>query len=224
MGPPIMIECTDAGLVPYERALKWQKTLSGQRRRQEIGDRLLLLEHPPVYTLGRRDASDDFLVPGEWITANGIEIHKTDRGGRATYHGPGQLVGYPIFRLQETIPGFVRKIEETLIRLLNHFHLEGHRDPRYPGVWLEERKIAALGLHVERGITTHGFALNVHCDLKPFRYIRPCGIPDREVTSLEKELGWQPSMRDVKHTLLAVWAAVFKTNVTVGGISPSQPE
>lgn len=219
-----MIECIDAGFVPYAQSLRWQKKLADERQKKGTPNRLILLEHPPVYTSGRRDSSSDLLVPEEWIHQNGMEIFKTDRGGRMTYHGPGQLVVYLIFALEDPVPRLVWKIEETIIRLLSHFHLEGYRDPHYPGLWVGERKIAAVGLHIARGVTTHGFSLNVNCDLQPFRHIRPCGISDREVTSLERELGWQPSMRDVKHLLLKEFSSVFGTSVSVGGSSPNQPE
>jgi len=212
-----IIECSDIGFVRYRSALKWQKFLAEKRRRDEIADTLLFLEHlPPVFTFGRRDASSDLLVSKDWLRENGMEIYKTDRGGRVTYHGPGQLVGYFIFALKEPIPTFVRRTEEAIIQLLSHFHLEGERDKQYPGVWIGLRKISALGFHVERGITTHGFSLNVSCNLKPFSHIHPCGIKDREVTSLEKELGWRPSMRDVKDLLLEEISKAFHSNIAVG--------
>lgn len=219
-----VVDCIDAGFVPYTRALRWQRSLRLKRQKGEIPDSLLLLEHPPVYTLGRRDSSEDLLVSRDWLLRNGMEIHKTDRGGRITYHGPGQLVVYLIFEVKNSIPRLVWQIEETLIRLLRHYHLEGQRNRDRPGVWVEEKKIAALGLHLQRGITTHGFSLNVNCDMKPFRYIVPCGIRDREMTSLERELGWQPSMRDVKHLLLEKLSAVFQRSVSAGGSSATQPE
>lgn len=215
-----MIECIDAGNIPYKQALQWQKRLSERRRKKEISDVLILLEHPPVYTFGKRDSSSDLLVTEEWIRERGMEIVKTDRGGRVTYHGPGQLVGYLIFELKESIPSLVNKIEETLIQLLFHYHIEGERDPKHPGIWVGNQKIASLGLHIERGITRHGFSLNVNCNLKPFRYIHPCGIKDRGVTSLEAEVEWSPSMKEVKHYLLEKISRVFQTNVTVGGNVP----
>ncbi len=198
--------------------------MAEKRRREEIVDHLILLEHPPVYTIGRRDSSSDLLVTAEWIRRNGIEIHRTDRGGRVTYHGPGQLVGYLIFALEDSIPILVWKIEETLIRLLAHFHLKGEREPQYPGVWIGLKKIAAVGLRIERGVTRHGFSLNVSCDLKPYRHIHPCGITDRGVTSMEREQGECPSMRDVKCKLLEELAGVFKKSVSAGGFSPTQRE
>ncbi len=220
----IIIECVDAGVVSYERALQWQRSLREKRRRGRIANHLLLLEHPPVITFGKRRPTDDLRVDAAWIRGRGIEIHQTERGGRATYHGPGQLVGYLIFVLKDPIPKFVWKIEETLLRLLRHFHLEGERDKDHPGIWMEKRKIAALGLHIQKGITMHGFALNVNCDLRPFGYIHPCGIRDREVTSMEKELGWSPSLRDVKHRLLQELAAVFGMNISAEGTFPTPSE
>jgi lipoate-protein ligase B len=219
-----MIECTDVGYMHYAQALEWQKSLVEQRRKGEIEDRLILLEHPPVFTFGRRDASKDLLVSEAWLRKNGMEVYKTDRGGLVTYHGPGQAVGYLIFKLKDSIPLLVWKIEEALLRLLGHFQLECERDPEHPGIWIENRKIAAVGLHISKGITMHGFALNVTCDLRPFSYINPCGIKDREVTSMEKELGWRPSMRDVKHTLLEKFADVFETTISVQGTSATYSE
>lgn len=212
-----MIECIDAGNIPYLRALEWQQLLAEKRRKKEIPDTLLLLEHPPVYTYGKRDSSSDLLVSEEWIREKGMDIVKTDRGGRITYHGPGQLVGYLIFELKDPVPSFVHEIEEVLIQLLMHYHIEGERDPEHPGIWVANQKIAALGLHISKGVTTHGFSLNVHCDLKPFRYIHPCGIRDRGVTSIEKEAQWSPSIKEVKHYLLEAVAGVFKTDVVAGG-------
>lgn len=219
-----MISCVDAGCLPYDQALLWQKSLAERRRKGEIKDSLLLLEHPPVYTMGKRDSFDDLLASEEWLRQNGMKIYKTDRGGRVTYHGPGQLIGYLIFSLKGSLPDFVWKMEEAIIRLLARYDLEGERDAAYPGVWLDKKKIAALGLHLEKGVTTHGFSLNVNCDLKPFRYIHPCGIKDREVTSLEKELGWRPSMKDVKERFLREFAEVFGSSVFLEGTAPAPPE
>lgn len=219
-----MIYCTDAGVVPFDRAMVWQRDLANKRRQERTADHLLLLEHPPTYTMGRRDSSSDLLVTEDWIRSQGMDFCKTDRGGRVTYHGPGQLVGYFILRLKDSVPKLVWKIEETLLRVLDHFHVEAERDADYPGLWIDNRKIAALGLHIERGVTTHGFALNVSCDLKPFQYIHPCGIKERGVTSLEKETGWRPSMRDVKQMVLMECAKVFETNVSVDGLFPTIPE
>ena len=171
-----MITCSDLGIVPYEEALAWQKKLADLRRKDLVADQLLLLEHPPVYTMGRRDAGTDLLIEPETLKSSGVNVVKTDRGGRMTYHGPGQLVGYLIFKLHDSVPGFVWKIEECLLRTLAKFQLDAERDPAHPGLWVGRSKIAALGLHIEKGISTHGFSLNVTCDLAPFTHIHPCGI------------------------------------------------
>lgn len=219
-----MITCIDTGVVPYGRGLKWQKHLVAQRRANRIPDHILFLEHPPVYTMGRRDSASDLLVAKDQVRGLGIEIHKTDRGGGITYHGPGQLVGYLIFRLRDSVPRFVWKVEEALLGTLERYHLEAGRDNSHPGIWVEDRKIAALGFRIERGITYHGFALNVTCDLSPFQHIRPCGIPDRGVTSIEKETGWTPSLRDVKRDMLLEFSRVFRTRVTMAGDTSQIPE
>ena len=219
-----MIICTDAGIVPYPMGIKWQKDLAKKRRADLLPDQLLLLEHPPVFTMGRQNSSSDLLETPKFLKQHGMEIYKTDRGGRMTYHGPGQLVGYLIFRLRDSIPKLVWKIEEVMLQTLDHFRLEGRRDKANPGIWVDREKIAAVGLHIERGITRHGFALNVTCDLSPFRYIHPCGITDRGVTSLEKEVGWTPSMRDVKQQILANFTRVFRKNVAMTGDFPQIPE
>lgn len=220
-----MIICSDLGIVPYDKALAWQKRLAELRRRDAIADHLLLLEHPPVYTMGRRDSAADLLVDPKSLRDGGVSLVKTDRGGRMTYHGPGQLVGYLIFRLSDPVPKLVWKIEESLLRTLARFQLEGERDPEHPGLWIGgDRKIAALGLRIERGVTMHGFALNVTCDLAPFRNILPCGIKGRGVTSMEKEAGWSPSLREVKQAVLEEFARVFQSNVSVEGIFSNLPE
>jgi lipoate-protein ligase B len=219
-----VITCSDLGIVPYEEALAWQKKLADLRRKDLVADQLLLLEHPPVYTMGRRDAGSDLLIEPEKLKSGGMNVIKTDRGGRVTYHGPGQLVGYLIFKLHDSIPGFVWKIEECLLRTLTKFQLEAERDPAHPGLWIGHSKIAALGLHIERGISTHGFSLNVTCDLAPFAHIHPCGIKDRDVTSMEREIGWSPSMREVKQSVLEEVARVFESNVSVEGIYSNLPE
>jgi lipoate-protein ligase B len=219
-----VITCSDLGIVPYEEALAWQHKLADLRRKDLVADQLLLLEHPPVYTMGRRDAGTDLLIEPDTLKSGGMRVVKTDRGGRMTYHGPGQLVGYLIFKLHDSVPGFVWKIEECLLRTLAKFQLDAERDPAHPGLWVGRSKIAALGLHIEKGISTHGFSLNVTCDLAPFTHIHPCGIKDRDVTSLEREIGWSPSMREVKQSVLEEVARVFESNVSVEGIFSNQPD
>ncbi len=205
-----MIRHIDLGVLPYQAALQLQKQFSVKRRKKEISDHLLLVEHPSVYTFGKRDATEDLLMTEDWLKEQGMDIIKTDRGGRVTYHGPGQLVGYLIFAVKGSIPHLVFLIEETLIHVLNHFKIPGERDKDYPGIWVNNEKIAALGLHIDRGVTTHGFSLNINCNLAPFSYIHPCGIKNRGVTSLRKILGKEQDMKEIKKLVIQEFKTVFK--------------
>lgn len=175
------------GCVPFREAFALQESLHVQRLLGKIPDTLLLLEHPPVLTTGRQDVATDWLLSQDDIRARGIEIVQTNRGGRITYHGPGQLVGYFICNLtarQVGVADFVRWIENGLIEVLAGYGVNAHRDPKHPGVWVGNDKIAAIGLHVSHGVTLHGFALNVTTNLTPYSYCIPCGITDRGVTRL----------------------------------------
>jgi lipoyl(octanoyl) transferase len=188
------------GRIEYGVALRLQQQLVELRHQQRIGDVLLLLEHPPVLTLGRNAHRSNILASDEALTQRGVEIVETNRGGDVTYHGPGQLVGYPILDLRAATPrmgaiDYVRRLEEVLIRTCAEFQLLTDRVPGRTGVWtcaggsIAEKKIAAIGVHISRGITSHGFAFNVTADLADFGWIVPCGINDREVTSLDRETG-----------------------------------
>jgi len=180
------------GTVSYGDGLGIQERIREERQAGDLPDVLLLLEHPPVYTRGRR-ARDDELALGEaFYRARGIEVVDTNRGGRVTYHGPGQLVGYPIMHTSD-IGSYLRTMEVAIISALA---AEGIRarsrcaeGPDYTGVWVDERKIASIGVHVSRGITTHGFAVNVDVDLEPFSWVVACGLPDVVMTSVAQELG-----------------------------------
>ena len=183
------------GTVSYRQALAIQADLQVKRQAEQTPDTLLLLEHPPVYTRGRR-ANDNELTLGEdFYRARGIEIVPTDRGGKVTYHGPGQLVGYPIMRVID-IGAHLRKMEAAIVAALAEYGIEARSRCEegidYTGVWVEDRKIASIGVHVSRSVTTHGFAVNVTNDLEPFSWIVPCGLPDVQMTSLERELGHAP--------------------------------
>src|SRR6202012_2389859 len=175
-----------------------------------IGNTLLLLEHTPVLTLGRNSSRANILASDEFLAYRGVEVHEINRGGDVTYHGPGQLVGYPIFDLRSFTPRlgavqYVRLMEEALIRACGDFGVMATRVAGRTGVWspaggsVVEKKIAAIGVHIARGITSHGFALNVNPDLRDFELIVPCGIADREVTSLEREADPPPPMDAVRH-------------------------
>jgi lipoyl(octanoyl) transferase len=182
------------GVMPYAEALALQEELRERRQADAIPDVLLLLEHPPVYTHGRRTDATELPFGEEWYVRRGIEVFEVDRGGRATYHGPGQLVGYPIVRIGPIVE-FLRTMEQAIVVALA---LEGivalGGEDRPTGVWVGERKIASLGIHVARRVTTHGFAVNVDNDLTPFQWIVPCGLADVEMTSVALEGGRADAM------------------------------
>ncbi len=186
------------GLVEYGEALALQERVRAARQEDELPDVLLTLEHPPVYTRGRRSRPGELSMGEEWYRAQGIDVVDTDRGGLVTYHGPGQLVGYPIVRVDDVV-AYVRTLENALVRALVDEGLVGARSRpreghRYTGVWVEERKIASIGVHLSRGVSTHGFAVNVENDLEPFSWIVPCGLDGVQMTSLLRETGRTPSV------------------------------
>lgn len=184
------------GRVDYSIALELQQTLVRLVKEGRISHTLLLLEHPPVITMGRNAGTQNIVASSEFLTANGVELHETDRGGDVTFHGPGQLVGYPIFDLRAFEPrigavDFVRKLEEVLIRTCGDLGVVTERIPGLTGVWTQNDppgKIAAIGVHISRAVASHGFALNVNTNLDYFKLIVPCGISDKPVTSLEREM------------------------------------
>jgi lipoyl(octanoyl) transferase len=181
------------GLVPYEDARRLQHEIESARNEERIPDVLLLLEHPPVYTKGRRSTPDELPMGEDWYRRQGIDVVDTDRGGRVTYHGPGQLVGYPIVSLRpyrDDVHEYIRRMERVMIEALGQWGVEAGVVDGLTGVWTpERRKIGSIGVHVSRGITTHGFAINVTNDLQPFEWIVPCGIESCRMTSLVRELG-----------------------------------
>jgi lipoyl(octanoyl) transferase len=183
------------GTLPYREALSIQESARALRQADEIPDTLLLLEHPPVYTRGRRSLDGELSLAEDFYRAQGIEVVQTDRGGRVTYHGPGQLVGYPIMRVSD-IGGHLRTMESAIVAALAEEEIEARsrcaEGPDYTGVWVSERKIASIGVHVSRGVSTHGFAINVTNDLTPFDWIVPCGLSGVRMTSVEQELGRPP--------------------------------
>ena len=177
------------GLVPYDEALALQERLREARQAGAIADVLLLLEHPPVYTRGRRTDAAELPFGEEWYAERGIESFEVDRGGRATYHGPGQLVGYPIVAVG-AIVDFLRLMEAAIVAALTQEGIDARGGGDRPtGVWVADRKIASLGIHVARRVTTHGFAVNVDNDLTPFEWIVPCGLEGVQMTSLARETG-----------------------------------
>jgi lipoyl(octanoyl) transferase len=186
------------GTVEYREALGLQERVRAARIQDELPDVLLTLEHPPVYTRGRRSRPGELPMGEEWYLAQGIDVVETDRGGLVTYHGPGQLVGYPIVRVDDVV-AYVRTLEDALVRALLAEGVAGARSRpreghRYTGVWVAERKIASIGVHLSRGVSTHGFAVNVENDLQPFSWIVPCGLDGVSMTSLVRETGRTPSL------------------------------
>jgi lipoyl(octanoyl) transferase len=193
MSDEAVVWCVRTGVVPYGGALALQKRLEAARQERRIPDVLLLLEHPPTYTRGRRSAADELPMGLDWYRAQGIEVLDTDRGGRVTYHGPGQLVGYPIVSLRpygDDVHEYIRRMEQVVISALGAYGVEAGVIDDMTGVWTSEgRKIGSIGVHVSRGVTTHGFAVNVNNDLQPFEWIVPCGIDHCRMSSLARELG-----------------------------------
>lgn len=205
------MEVRRLGLVPYEEAWALQNRLADGRRAGIVPDTLILLEHPHTYTIGRRGTRDHVYLSEEVLTRRGITCLEVDRGGDVTYHGPGQLVGYPILDLgpQADIGRYLRNLEGCLIDVLADFGIAAGRLDGYTGVWLGDRKIAAIGVKVAQGVTTHGFALNVSTDLSLFTHILACGIPDKGVTSMAVELGRVPVMNDIEDSVAAHFAERF---------------
>jgi lipoyl(octanoyl) transferase len=203
------IHLLQLGRIPYAEGLRIQAEVVAARKAHQIGDTLILLEHPPVLTLGRNATRANILLSDEALATKGVEVHEINRGGDVTYHGPGQLVGYPIFDLRGDLPGkrgphlgpvdFVRLMEEALILTSKDFGVPAQRIAKRTGVWtyaggsIAEKKLAAIGIHVSQAVTSHGFALNVTPDLRDFDWIIPCGISDRTVTSLELESPQTPA-------------------------------
>ncbi|HEX8925374.1 MAG TPA: lipoyl(octanoyl) transferase [Terriglobales bacterium] len=250
-----MISVLDLGLCDYGTALRLQERLVELRKNDRIGDVLLLLEHTPVITLGRNAKESNIVAPAQMLAARGVETFEINRGGDVTFHGPGQLVAYPIFNLLQFTPKigvveYVRRLEEVLIHVCGQYRLETQRIKGLTGVWTfatppprveqreigrdyeppnenesptlapesaaqmwaTERKIAAIGVHISRGVTSHGFALNVTTDLDYFKLIVPCGLT-KPITSIEFESGERPTMDEVKHVAVRAFSQVFREQV-----------
>jgi lipoyl(octanoyl) transferase len=201
------------GRVPYRRAVELQDSLVAARREGRVPDTLLLLEHPPVITVGRGGDPRHLLADERALERRGIELHRCGRGGDVTFHGPGQLVGYPILALEETrrdAHRYLRDIEEALIRTVAEFDVRAGRADGLTGIWVGREKIAAIGVRLSTGwVTSHGFALNVDADLAGFSLIVPCGIRDRGVTSLARQTGSAPEIREVAARAAAHLAGVL---------------
>ena len=217
-----MISVVQLGTVDYSTGLRLQQSLVDLRKAGQISDVLLLLEHSPVITLGRNAQRENLLASPELLARKGVELFECDRGGDITFHGPGQLVGYPIFDLRGFHPRigaveFVRRLEEALIRTCAEFGIACERVKGMTGVWTskeqEQAKIAAIGVHISRGVTSHGFALNVNTDLDYFQLIVPCGIASKPVTSLQREIGREADLEEVARAVAQHFAQVFASDV-----------
>jgi lipoyl(octanoyl) transferase len=212
------------GLVPYEDARALQKRLEAARQADEVADVLLLLEHPPVYTKGKRADPAELGMGEDWYRMQGIEVCETDRGGRVTYHGPGQLVGYPIVSLKpygDNVHEYVRRLERLMIDSLDAWGVQAEVIEGLTGVWVggwppEGRKIGSIGVHVSRGVTTHGFAVNVNNDLQPFEWIVPCGIDDCRMTSVCRELGAEQDMARYVEIVARRFGEIFERDPVPG--------
>ena len=207
----IRCEVRDPGLLRYADALEFQRQSVEQRKSEAISDQLIITEHPHVVTMGRNGHRENLLAEPDLLARSGIDFYETDRGGDVTYHGPGQIVGYPILDLREwkrDVHAYVRAIEEVMIDTLGGFGIEAWREAGATGVWTSAGKIAAIGVHISRWVTSHGFALNVGTDLNYFRYIVPCGLT-RPVASM-RSLGCQAKRGEVAAALIQNFGRVFE--------------
>lgn len=207
----------DLGVTPYDLAHALQLDLVDRRQRQVVGDTLILLEHAPIITLGRRADESHILASRDLLAREGIAVQRVERGGDVTYHGPGQLVGYPILHLPSHRIGasdYMHRLESVLALTCADYGIQTHCRDRTIGVWVGDNKIAALGVRIKRGVTFHGLALNVNPNMAHWRTIVPCGITDGGVTSLAQELATAPSMQQVKERLVAHFSELFHVDLT----------
>jgi len=210
-----LCEWQDLGVLDYGEAFAIQRDLVERRKRGEIADQFLIVEHPHTITLGRNGHPENLLAHEDVLARAGVAFHHTDRGGDITYHGPGQIVGYPILDLRDwkrDVGAYVRAIEQVIIDTLADFGLQGERVPPMTGVWVAGAKIAAIGVHISRWVTSHGFALNLTTDLSYFQYIVPCGLT-KPVTSMAA-LGVPARRKDVMERLVIHFGRVFETEMT----------
>ena len=214
------------GLVGYDQGLQLQERAVEGLRSSDAPEQLLLLEHPHVFTLGRGADSSNILADQQQLQTNSVEVHETGRGGDVTYHGPGQLVGYPIINLKPDrcdVHRYVRDIEEVLIRTIAEFGVTGTRIPGLTGVWVGNEKIGAIGVRIARWITSHGFALNITTDLNYFKMIVPCGISGKGVTSLSRVTGRQIDLGEVAQVSASQFGKVFSRRIMFPNSGPSAP-
>jgi len=207
------------GLVEYGEAFRLQRAVAAARETGTLPDILITLEHPPVLTLGRRANQANIIAPEEWLRREGVSVYQSTRGGDVTYHGPGQLVGYPILAIRSLGLGaadYVHSLERAIIDLLSRYGIEGRQDPHYIGVWVGDEKVAAIGVAVSGGVSTHGFALNVNPNLAHFRLINPCGITDKGVTSLSMLVSREVDVSEVRPLMVESFGKVFGLKMEAG--------
>ncbi len=214
---PINKECKvlRLGIVDYKKAYELQKNLLKEKIDGSSSDYLILLQHNPVITIGRNGNNRNILVSESLLKLNGIELFEIERGGDVTYHGPGQITGYPILDLhhfKKDVHWYIRSLEEVIIRVLSKYGITGKRVAKYTGVWVGDEKIAAIGVAIKHWITFHGFAFNVCPDLSHFKLINPCGITDRGITSLEKILGYKVELEEVEQIIISNFMDMFGIN------------
>lgn len=212
-----MIEIQKWGLIPFERAWEKQKSIADEIKKKRNRNVFVLCQHPSVITIGRNGSNENILISKNYLEKLGVEIFNIDRGGDVTLHNPGQLVGYPIFNLsnfREDLHWFLRKVEKCLIDLLDYFGIHAHTIEGLTGVWIENRrKIAAIGFHCSRWVTTHGFALNVNNNIQEFNYIIPCGIKNKEITSIAKEIGTNIDFSIVEEMCIEIFKKEFQEEI-----------
>jgi len=207
----------DLGRQPYHPVWDFQRELQKKRIEQQIPDTLIFVEHDPVYTIGKSGTDLHVIANNDFLQAHGIKVVQVDRGGDVTYHGPGQLVGYPIFDLhqhKQSVSWYMRSLEEVFIQVLAEYDIKGARSEGYTGVWVKDEKITALGVRISRWVTMHGFAFNINTDVSHFDGIIPCGIFHHGVTSLQKILGHAVEMNEVKQIVIEAFERVFDFSET----------
>ena len=212
------------GMVEYGEAYRIQRRLRSRKINGQLADVLLILEHPPTFTVGKSGKLENILVSNDQLRRNRISLFCTGRGGDVTYHGPGQMIAYPIVslkRMGKDLHYYVHALEEVVIRTLKDFRLCAHRDESHAGVWVGKEELAAIGISIRKWITMHGIALNVNPNLEHFSYINPCGFSDRQATSLSKLLGYHVSMERVINRFISHFSDVFETSI-VFSLLPEQ--
>lgn len=208
------------GIMDYEQAHNLQKQILQDRIENKCTDHLILLQHNPVITIGRSGDNKNIIAPQSILNSQGIKVYEIERGGDVTYHGPGQLTGYPIIDLRnyrKDVHWYLRQLEEVIIKFLSYYDIVGKRVSGLTGVWVGDEKIAAIGVAVKRWVTYHGFALNVNPNLSHFELIHPCGITDKEVTSLTKILGFDIDVREVEDKVITAFSDIFDVEIGAYG-------